>query len=199
MEFSEKVSGCTKHTKTLSYVINHARKNQRNLVITLLDLKNAFGEVDHELDIYASTYAVFFISFATDEYLTPPITVKKGVLQGDSLSLLFFHLVITLTLLSKRKNCIGYIYDGYIQLKHWLQFEDDTSIVTALETNNQYLVNAFTKWSSWAGLFIRVDICSTFGIKKVVTDSAQDESYLKIANERILSIEMNNSFTYLGK
>lgn len=59
MEFSEKVSGCTKHTKTLIYVINHARKNQRNLVITLLDLKNDFGEVDHELVIYASTYAVF--------------------------------------------------------------------------------------------------------------------------------------------
>ena len=50
--FWEKVSGCIEHTKTLTYVINHARKKQRNLVITLSDLKNAFGEADHELITY---------------------------------------------------------------------------------------------------------------------------------------------------
>ena len=33
--FWEKVSGCIEHTKTLTYVINHARKKQRNIVITL--------------------------------------------------------------------------------------------------------------------------------------------------------------------
>ena len=38
--------------ETLTYVINHARKKQRNLVIKLLDLKNAFGKVDHELITY---------------------------------------------------------------------------------------------------------------------------------------------------
>ena len=75
----------------------------------------------------------------------------------------------------------------------------DTAIVTALESDNQHLVNAFTKSSSWAGLIIRVDKCSTFGIKKVRTYSTQYEPYLKIANERIPSIEMNKSFTYLGK
>ena len=37
--FWEKVPGCIEHTKTLTYVINHARKKQRNLVITLLYLK----------------------------------------------------------------------------------------------------------------------------------------------------------------
>ena len=46
--FWEKVSGCREHTETLTCVINHARKKQPNLVITLLDLKNAFGEVDHD-------------------------------------------------------------------------------------------------------------------------------------------------------
>ena len=50
--FWEKVSGCREHTETLTYVINHARKKQRNLVITLLDLKNVFGEVDYEFITY---------------------------------------------------------------------------------------------------------------------------------------------------
>ena len=30
-------------------MINHARGKQRQIIITLLDLKNAFGEVDHRL------------------------------------------------------------------------------------------------------------------------------------------------------
>ena len=38
--------------ETLTCVINHARKKQRNLVIKLLDLKNAFSKVDHELITY---------------------------------------------------------------------------------------------------------------------------------------------------
>ena len=33
------------HTSDLAYVINNARKSQRSLIVTLLDLRNAFGEV----------------------------------------------------------------------------------------------------------------------------------------------------------
>ena len=43
------ISGTIEHTETLTYMINHARRYQRNLIITLLDLKNAFGELDHQL------------------------------------------------------------------------------------------------------------------------------------------------------
>ena len=76
------------------------------------------------------------------------------------------------------------MYDGCLPPKHWLQFAD-TAIVTTLKSDNQHLVNAFTKCPSWAGSIIRVDKCSIFGIKKVRTDSTQYEPYLKIANKRI--------------
>ena len=164
--FWKKVSGCIEHMETLAYVINHARKKQRNSVITLLDLKNVFGKVAHELITYVlkfhqvpdhiiqfvqSLYTDCRISIATDEYLALPITIEKGVLQGDSLSPLLFNLVIhTLinTIKQEKLNCIGYIYGGCIPPKHWLQFADDTAIVTAVESDNQHLVSAFTKWSS---------------------------------------------------
>ena len=156
-----------------------------------MDLKNAFGEVDHELITYVlkfhhvpdhiiqliqSLYTDHRISIATDKYSTLPITVEKGVLQGDTLSSLLFNLGINTlinTIKQEKLNCIGYIYDGCIPPKHLLQFADDTAIVTAFESDNQDLVNAFTKWSSWAGLIIRIDKCSTFGIKMVRTDSTQ--------------------------
>ena len=47
--FWDNISGCVEHTETLTHIINHARKKQRSLIITLLDLKNAFGEGSHEL------------------------------------------------------------------------------------------------------------------------------------------------------
>ena len=135
-------------------------------------------------------------------YLALPNTVEKGGLQGNSLLPLLFNLVINTlinTIKQEKQNCIGYIYDGCILQKHWLQFADDTANVTTLKNDLQHFTDAFTKWSSWVGLIIRVDKCSTFDIKKVRTDLTQYEPYLKISNELIPSIEMNNSFPYFGK
>ena len=47
--FWEKIPGCFEHIETQTHMINNARIKQRCCVITLLDLKNAFGEVNHSL------------------------------------------------------------------------------------------------------------------------------------------------------
>ena len=47
--FIPKISGTTEHTQQLAYIIRHAKRKQKTLVVTLLDLKNAFGEVSHSL------------------------------------------------------------------------------------------------------------------------------------------------------
>ena len=47
--FYPKISGTLEHTAQMGHVINQARVKQRSLVVTLLDLKNAFGEVHHNL------------------------------------------------------------------------------------------------------------------------------------------------------
>ncbi|CAB4003346.1 Hypothetical predicted protein [Paramuricea clavata] len=47
--FTPNLSGTLEHTAQMTNIINQARINQRSVVITLLDLKNAFGEVHHNL------------------------------------------------------------------------------------------------------------------------------------------------------
>ena len=47
--FLPRLSGAYEHTAQKAKVINNARSKQRSVVITLLDLKNAFGEIHHNL------------------------------------------------------------------------------------------------------------------------------------------------------
>ena len=114
----------------MSHLINHARQKQRSLVVTLIDLKNAFGEVHHELihtvlrfhhiprsieEFILYLYDGFYISAAANDFLTDPIPVQRGVLQGDCLSpLIFIMCVNTLitTIDQEKVKCLGYVYEN---------------------------------------------------------------------------------------
>ena len=47
--FLLKLSGTFEHTAQMANIMKTARAKQRSVVITLLDLKNAFGEIHHNL------------------------------------------------------------------------------------------------------------------------------------------------------
>ena len=84
------------------------QRKQKTLVVTLLDLKNAFGEVSHSLiptvlqfhhipqemqNNISELYSGFSTSIATKTFVTSPLQVEKGVLQGDCLSPLLFNML----------------------------------------------------------------------------------------------------------
>ncbi len=100
--FTPHVSGTLEHTAQMAYIINQARIKQRSIVITLLDLKNAFGEINHNLIqcvlgyhhipdhikvLIKSLYTNFKTSIITSSFNTPFIPVGRGVLQGDCKSI----------------------------------------------------------------------------------------------------------------
>ena len=103
------ILGTTEHTELLTHIIRHTKIKQRQLIIKLLDLKNAFGEVDHKLllkvleyhhipdviKLLISDYHKHAITIGTDTYFTGPLIVGKGVFQGDRLSPLLFNMVLT--------------------------------------------------------------------------------------------------------
>ena len=178
------VSGTIEHTETLTYIIDQARLKQKSVCVTLIDLRNAFGEVHHELlkevlefhhlppemgNFITSMYNGFTVSIATDQFITRPIDVQRGVLQGDSLSPLLFNMcfnTLMKTVDQEKIKCSGYIFGNTLRPQNWLQFADDTTIVTALESDNQLLLNLFKKWCVWADFIIRIDKCHTFVSRK---------------------------------
>ena len=179
------MSGTYEYIANLSYLINHARKEQKSLTITLIDLRNAFGEVHHNLidtileyhhvdqqvrDIVKLLYRDFYTSIITDAFTSDFIKVPKGVLQGNGLSPLLFNLVINAFIQHIQQNHytqLGYKLFAELIPRHWFQFADDAAAMNCVESENQILLNAFSHWCNWANMVIRVDKCHSFGVKKV--------------------------------
>ena len=87
--FTPKLSGTLEHTAQMAHIINNARLKQRSLIITLLDLKIAFGEVHHNL-----------ISEVLKHHHIPPhiMILIKSLYIGVS-KLQYLHLISLLRIL----------------------------------------------------------------------------------------------------
>ena len=215
--FWSEISGCVEHTELLSYIINHARLKQRQVIITLLDLKNAFGEIDHNVimkvleyhhfpkhvkSLVKAYYKNYKVSIGTENFTTDPIVIEKGVLQGDCLSPLLFNLVVNTllkTIDSEKIRSMGYNYCETLTPRHWFQFADDSALVSSTEEDSQALLNVFTKWCKWAGLKICLRKCKIFAMRKCGTRSVQFNPYLRVNNEQIPTVKQDEEFIYLGK
>ena len=137
----------------MAYIINHARIRQRSLIITLLDLKNAFAKVhhnliksvlgyhhiphiyDHILLIIKSLWTNIKTPVITSKFNIPFIQVGRGVLQGDCISpLLFNHCFKTIQhIKSEKYQQFGFSYK-LLNSTHWFQFADDAAVITGQES-----------------------------------------------------------------
>ena len=97
-------------------------QKQRSVIITLLDLKNAFNELHHSLiyevlqyhhlprkisDLIQSLYTNFQTSIITEQFSTPFIAIGRGVLQGDCLSPLLFKMSFRTFIQSSSEICLS--------------------------------------------------------------------------------------------
>ena len=153
--FTPGLSGTFEHTAQMADIINKARTKQRSLVITLLDLKNAFGEVHHNLiqtaldyhhipDHIKSLVKSLHTDFKTS-ILTPFISVGHGVLQGDCLSPLLFNLCFNTFLQEIKSEKYRRFRSSlkFLNPIHWFQFADDAAVISGQESENQHLIKRF--------------------------------------------------------
>ena len=75
----------------------------------------------------------------------------------------------------------------------------NAAVISGLESENEILLNLFSRWCSWTDMNNRVDKCHSFGIKKSGTNSKQFQSKLFVNNELISPAKQGNYFTYLGR
>jgi len=97
-EFWPGIEGVAEHSQLFTHITKNAKRHQRTLIVSLIDLHNAFREVHLKLihrallyrhvpvnlqriigDIYTDTY----VKVAHRNETTPDILVMRRVLQGD--------------------------------------------------------------------------------------------------------------------
>src|SRR6218665_99195 len=160
--FWPKVDGVTEHTELLSQIILDAKMKSRGLIVTLLDLKNAFGEVHHDLiraslnyhhlssictSIFNSIYHGSLTFVAVKNEWTSHLMVEPG----DPCSPLMFNLcfnTLMKTLSKPEFKSLGYIWGPPSKTTtcSWLQFADDAVIIASNVKNTQQLLNICVAW-----------------------------------------------------
>ena len=173
----------------MANIIKLAGLKQRSLVIRLLDLKNAFGTVHHNLirevlkfnhipnhirDHVLSLYTNFQTSMIAPHFQFPFLHVGRGVLQGNYLNPQLFNLCLNTfiqPLQAEKYKQFGFSCntssDTSFITVHWFQFADDAAGISGQEQENQILLNRFIIWCKCVGMKIRVDKCVKFGTKNL--------------------------------
>ena len=129
------------------------------------------------------------------------IPVRRGVLQGDCLSPLLFNMCFNTFVQHikvEKYRQFGFSFK-LMSTVHWFQFADDAAVITTQESENQHLLNRFFVWCQWSNMFVRVEKCGTFGIKKSTTKSVQFLPKLLINSVLIPTVKVGESFQYLGR
>ena len=127
--------------------------------------------------------------------------VRRGVLQSDCLSPLLFNMCFNTFIQhikTDKYRQFGFSLQ-FLNPVHWFQFADDAAVISSQESENQHLLNRFSIWCQWSNMIIRVDKCSTFGIKKALTKSIQYLPKLLINKQLIPKINIGEAFQYLGR
>ena len=164
----------------LTHLLKEAKRHQRFIVVVLLDLRNAFGEVNHKLiskslvyhhvpqpiiDFIENIYkqASINVSLPHLNTATSAIHVNRGVLQGDPSSPLLFNICYNsfLKVIDEEKyKQLGFAWGSKVSshITSCLQFADDTCLIDHDCDSVQRLVNIAQAWTNYAKLPIHIDI-----------------------------------------
>jgi hypothetical protein len=157
--------GVSEHSQLLGHIMQDAKRHQRTLVVTLIDLRNAFGEIHHNLikcalsfhhvpdhivqiitDIYTNTAVQ--VAHHKSQATTAPVPVERGVLQGDPCSPLLFNMrfnILMLTISAPKYQQFGYLWgpSSTLHPSSWLQFADDTALISNTVNGAQSLLDVY--------------------------------------------------------
>ena len=152
--FMPTVPGCMEHHQKLSSILAEAHSNHKSVAVCWLDLANAYGRVHHSLIDFSlrhyhappqflstvqALYTGLHAKVIAAEWETPVIPLKKGVYQGDPLSVAIFNTVMN-TLLDTVSlwTDLCYRFSNCRCRVNILQYVDDICLIANLPASCQY-------------------------------------------------------------
>ena len=203
------VSGCLEHTAVLSQLIREAKAGRGNLVVTWLDIANAYGSIPHNViqvalnrahvpesmcSLVKSYYGDVKIRFTTKHFTTEWQRVEKGIITGCTMSVVLFSLTMTMLVMSAKEETKGpNVSSGQRQVNCRL-FMDDIATTTETLVQTRYLLQKLAEKLNWAELTVKPEKCRSL----VITKGRISKRTPEINGEAIMSIT-EKPVRYLGK
>ena len=175
------MSGCLEHTALLSKLIREAKTGKGDLVVTWLDIANAYGSMQHSLILTAlerthvpermcqlvkSYYSDIQVCFTTKEYRTEWLKVEKGIITGFTISVILFAIAMIMLLMSVKGETKGPKTAMGQQQRNNRLFMDDITTRTGNLVQTMYLLEKLMEKVKWAGLAIKPGKCRCLVIIK---------------------------------
>jgi hypothetical protein len=160
------VAGCMEHSFALFEALRNAKASHRQIVVTWIDLANAFGSVRHNLiqfalDWYHVPKMIQQLIFDYYEKLKAKVQTKGwstgfflfdiGLFQGCVLSTILFDCVFQLLLdfLAPLDKKLGYTFKQIDVTKMSSAYADDLSIATKDAAGNQAALDRTDVFLEW--------------------------------------------------
>ena len=204
-----RVAGCIEHTAILSQLIKEAKKEKKNLVVTWLDIANAYGSIPHSVisaaleaahipektqDLISSYYNNVKIRFTTKNFTTEWQKVEKGIITGCTLSVILFSLSMSWLIESVQGVTKGPLTSSGQRQANSRLLMDDIATTTETVPQTNILLQKVSEKLKWAELEARAHKCRSLVIFK---GQVQRRS-LKLGGDTITPIQ-DKPVKYLGK
>jgi Reverse transcriptase (RNA-dependent DNA polymerase) len=177
------VSGCLEHAFALMEALREAKTLQRQIVVTWIDLANAYGSVRHNLIQFALNwyhvpkivqqlifdyYEKLVAKVITKNWSTEFFTFDIGLFQGCVLSTILFDCVFQLLLdFLKPIDEMGYRFKSDPEILCFAKaYADDLTVVTRRSSTNQLALQRIDTWLNWsATMAAKPQKCISLGFK----------------------------------
>lgn len=209
------IDGCAENIVLLEAILKQSSLKKRSLFLAMLDMKNAYGSVAHEAVVRAlelkgaDKRTVAYVRDLYTDYKTTltsrgeevPVSVRRGILQGDSLSPVLFNMVID-QLLNVIPEEVGFPLDPTTRV-NGMAFADDLNVCSQTAAGMQQTLHSIEQMAGPLGLEFNANKCSMLasvakkgkGCMRMIADTGFK---FKIGGGEIPCHADGDSFRYLG-
>jgi hypothetical protein len=206
--------------QTLIVALEDARLTSQDIYILYIDFTNAFGSIDHAhllvlmtdlgypQDVVNLIGNIYYNSHTTyiGEYFgkIQPIPIKRGTIQGDTLSPYPFIIFLEPLLRWLDRDNLGYTFRTSSNSISSAAYADDLATLFGDIKSIPHQVTKIDKFCNWAGMNLGINKCAitccpNHSSLSPITFKALIQSHnICFQNQPIPVLHQNESYKYLG-